>query len=194
MGGLKKIYTRRGDQGETRLLSGERVAKDDMRVKTYGAVDELQSHLGLARSLTNWNAVSEMIREVQADLLVVGAELATGPEAHKRPKETIGTDQIRKLEDRIDEIASCCGMPKGFVIPGHDSASAAIHVARTVCRRCERLIVALNRKAPGCDLLIQYFNRLGDLLFMLAWAAEFFRLLKEAVQDALEGPLAGRER
>jgi len=174
-----KVYTRRGDRGLTRLLSGESVPKDDPRPKVYGAVDELQSHLGLARSLTVQTDVRGILYEIQQDLFVAGAELASSDEGLSRLGRRIGETDIAKLEHWIDDCTERCGLPGGFVIPGEAGDSAAVHVARAVCRRCERLVVMMSRDHRQYETLLAYFNRLGDLLFVLAWFLEFEAVVEE---------------
>lgn len=168
--GSHKIYTRFGDRGQTRLLSGEIVGKDDLRVNTYGALDELQSHLGMARSLIRDEAVRSILHAVQKDLFVAGAALASMPELIFQLGNRITDTDVSRLEDWIDETVERVGMPGGFVIPGTAPDSAALHVARSVCRRVERLVVSLHRITGTYERLIVYFNRLSDLLFVLSWS------------------------
>lgn len=166
----RRIYTRFGDKGQTRLLSGETVGKDDLRVNTYGALDELQSHLGMARSLVRDKSVQSILHAVQKDLFVAGAALASMPELFFQLGNRITEKDVNKLEDWIDQEIERVGMPGGFVIPGTSPDSAALHVARSVCRRVERLVVSLNRITGTYERLVVYFNRLSDLLFVLAWS------------------------
>ena len=178
------IYTRRGDTGQTRLFSGETVPKDDLRVKSYGAVDELQSLMGLARALCRVEDIAALLKEIQVNLFIVSAELAArGMEPQM--KRWIGAEDVVSLEECIDRTAGAYGMPSGFVVSGAGADSAAVHLARAVCRRCERLIVTLHRQEGGRDVLLSYINRLGDLLFMLAWALEVRSIVKNALMDTL---------
>lgn len=183
----RKIYTGIGDKGQTRLLGGETVSKDDARVMSYGALDELQSQLGMARALVCPGRVREILHEIQKDLFVAGAELASTPETLPRLKKRIGTGERGRLEGQIDELTAQYGLPGGFVIPGRSVESAALHVARSVCRRCERLAVGLNRETGDYALLIVYLNRLSDLLFVLAWSLEVRAVIEEVVRDVLNG-------
>ncbi len=183
----KKIYTGIGDKGETRLLSGEMVGKDDSRVRTYGGLDEFQSHLGLARSLIREESVRNVLVTIQEDIFVASSELASTPDALNRLKRRLGNEDISRLERRIDEFTALYGIPRHFVMPGKSPDSAALHVARAVCRRCERLIVMLNKTTGGHDELAVYFNRLSDLLFVLAWALEINSVVKDVVSDLIEG-------
>jgi cob(I)alamin adenosyltransferase len=177
------IYTRRGDSGMTRLFNGEAVPKDHLRVKTYGALDELQSLIGMARAFCEPGDVAAVLKEIQVNLFALSAELAGGKERHL--KNRIDTEDVARLEERIDRTAEAYGMPSGFVVPGAGPDSAAVHVARAVCRRCERLIVTLFRQEGGREVLISYTNRLGDLLFMLAWALEVRAAVKNALKETL---------
>lgn len=179
----RKIYTRFGDRGQTVLLSGETVGKDDLRVNTYGALDELQSHLGMARSLVRDERVRAILHAVQQDLFVAGAALASMPEQFYQLGSRISEAEVSKLESWIDEVAEQVGMPGGFVIPGTSPESAALHVARSVCRRVERLVVSLNRINGTYEKLIIYFNRLSDLLFVLAWAVAVTAAVEEVLRE-----------
>jgi len=188
----KKIYTGMGDEGKTRLLSGERVEKDNPQVRTYGALDEFQSHLGMARSLIRQESVRSVLVTIQKDMVVASSELASAPEGRIRLKRCLGKEDISRLERWIDEFAALYGMPRYFVIPGKSPDSAALHIARTVCRRCERLIVMLNKATGGYDTLLVYFNRLSDLLFVLAWALEISIIVEDIVSDLIEEGEAGK--
>jgi len=176
-----RIYTRKGDLGITRLLSSEKVDKGDLRVRTYGILDELQAHIGFVRALTCHGAVRSVLHEIQKDFFVAGAELASSPETLVRLKRRIGRSDIQRLENRIDEFVALYGLPGRFVVPGADLDSAALHVARSVCRRAERSIVMLNRKTTAYDVLLAYFNRLSDLLFVLAWSLEAAAVVETVV-------------
>lgn len=181
-----KIYTRQGDQGQTRLLSGDTVEKDDPRVKTYGALDEFQSHLGFARSLIRVKSISSRLNQIQDDIFVASSELASTPNTLSQLKKRIRPEDVKRLETWIDEYTAIYGLPDGFVIPGNASDSAAVHVARSVCRRCERLIVTLKRHHDfGGQVLITYFNRLSDLLFVLAWALEIRAVISKVIEDLI---------
>lgn len=180
-----KIYTRRGDQGQTRLLSGERVTKDDARVKTYGALDELQAHIGMALCFIRLDTVRLLLGAVQEDIVVASSELASSPEAALQLGRRIGRGDVVRLEQWIDELTTSYSLPERFVRPGMSADSAAVHVARAVCRRCERLIVTLNRQAGGYDDLLVYFNRLSDFLFVVAWSLEVNAVLERIVAQSL---------
>jgi cob(I)alamin adenosyltransferase len=180
------IYTRRGDTGQTRLLSGELVDKDDARVQTYGAVDELGAHLGMAIALTRSARARSLLRAVQEDLVAVCAELASSGEPGTRLSRRVGRDDAARLERSIDELTSSYPLPHRFVRVGASPDSAAVHVARAVSRRCERLIVTLNKRAGGLEDLSVYFNRLSDFLFVVAWSLEVDAVLDELVSETIE--------
>jgi cob(I)alamin adenosyltransferase len=167
-----KIYTRRGDLGETDLLGGARVAKDHPRVAAYGAVDELNAQLGSAAAASRHDDVRELVQRIQAELFALGAWLAS-PDPALRAKSGIAepaAEQIAFLEARIDALQGELEPLRRFVLPGGGSAAAAFHVARTVCRRAEREVVALGRAEPLGATVLTYLNRLSDLLFVLARA------------------------
>jgi len=182
----QKIYTGIGDKGETRLLSGETVAKDDNRVKTYGSLDEFQSYLGMARSLIRQESIQSVLYTIQKDIFVANSELASTPKGLTGLKRRLGKKDISKLEVWIDEFAELYGLPRHFVVPGQSQDSAALHIARAICRRCERLIIMLNRATGDYDELVVYFNRLSDLLFVLAWLMEIRAIVEDVVCDLVE--------
>jgi len=173
-----KIYTRTGDTGETGLFDGTRVLKSDARVATYGEVDELNAWLGLARSmLAGEGELSEMLVQVQRDLFAVGARLADPSRkiAERVSKAGIGPADIVRLERWIDMLDSLLPPLRRFVLAGGSHAGAALHVARTVCRRAERSMVALRASDESAveSALVIYVNRLSDLLFVMARVANF---------------------
>jgi cob(I)alamin adenosyltransferase len=183
-----QIYTRKGDYGKTSLLGGLRVAKTDQRVKTYGAVDELQAQLGMARAEITDQCSGEIVLNIQRHLLTAGAFLAATPTAAAKLAKQITSDHVDWMENIIDSLTTAYGLPQGFILPGNDRQSAAMHIARAMCRRCERLICMLYEKPDGdCyqDLVI-YFNRLSDLLFVLAWALEVRALIKKNLRALLD--------
>jgi cob(I)alamin adenosyltransferase len=167
-----KIYTRSGDQGDTSLLGGARVAKDVLRIETYGTVDELNCVLGLVRAQGVSERIDQVLDRVQNELLSVGAELAS-PDPVARGTRIIGPQHVAHLEADIDEYQAVLPPLKQFILPGGALAAATLHVARAVCRRAERHLVALARQdGRAVSLsLIAYLNRLSDLLFVLARAA-----------------------
>ena len=165
-----KVYTRRGDSGQTDLFGGRRVAKDDVRVEAYGAVDELNAALGSCAAATQQADLREIAERVQHELLDLGSLLATAD-----PKRLAGggatrprTQEVEELEHRIDVLAGEVPPLRRFILPGGSPAAAAFHLARTVCRRAERRTVALDRAEPLGEEPIRYLNRLSDLLFVMA--------------------------
>ncbi len=165
-----KIYTRTGDDGTTGLFGGSRVDKDAVRIAAYGTVDELNSFVGLALSGLDDDRFEEattMLTTIQHDLFVAGADLAT-PQSAKPSVPRIDQGQIDKLETFIDRLEEDLEPLKTFILPGGVPAAARIHVARTVCRRSERLCITLARSEPINTLVPVYLNRLSDLFFVMA--------------------------
>jgi cob(I)alamin adenosyltransferase len=168
-----KIYTKTGDAGETALFDGTRVPKSDARVSTYGEVDELNAWLGLARAAlveSGPGGLAAMLEQMQRDLFALGSRLADPSHkiAERVSKAAIAPEDIVRLENWIDELEKELPPLRRFILPGGSRAGAALHVARTVCRRAERAMVALEALEP--ELLV-YINRLSDLLFVMARAA-----------------------
>jgi cob(I)alamin adenosyltransferase len=169
-----RIYTRTGDQGTTGLFGGGRVDKHHPRVEAYGDVDELNAALGLARSIEMMPRIDEVLVPVQRDLFAIGALLATPDHAKMREqleKARIDEERIAQLERAIDDGEAELEPLRSFIIPGGTPKAAALHVARTVCRRAERRVVALARDVDLPELAVRYLNRLSDLLFVLARVA-----------------------
>ncbi len=164
-----KVYTKRGDAGETDLAGGGRVAKDDLRVHAYGAVDELNSFVGLAL-LDCAESLRPRLEDVQRALFAMGAALATNPEASADALTGPGVldSDVEALESAIDAAEAELPELRAFVLPGGTPGAAACHVARTVCRRAERSVVALNRSDEVEAAALRYLNRLSDALFV--WA------------------------
>jgi len=163
-----KIYTKTGDAGETGLFGGGRVPKDDARVRAYGEVDELNAWIGFAIAIHLPTFESNVLEVIQRDLFSIGAELAT-PDA-KKLRASLDDATVGALERVIDSYDPKLKPLKNFILPGGSPKAAALHVARTVCRRAERSVVTLARSQPVNPLIIQYLNRLSDLLFVLARA------------------------
>ena len=165
-----KIYTKTGDAGETGLFGGGRVSKSHPRVEAYGDVDELNAALGMARAIEPMPRIDEVLVPLQRDLFAIGALLAT-PDRDKMKKQLekarIDDTRIQELEHAIDECDRELEPLKSFIVPGGTPKAAALHVARTVCRRAERRVIALdNEEIP--PIVVVYLNRLSDLLFTLA--------------------------
>lgn len=166
-----KIYTRTGDEGDTALFGGGRVPKDHARVQAYGAVDELNSVVGRAVNELSDDTTAERLGRVQQDLFTLGAILATPParEGRRAPKlPELPPGRVSELEGWIDEAGAELEPLRNFILPGGSPGAAELHVARTVCRRAERAVVALARKDEVDDAVLPYLNRLSDLLFVLA--------------------------
>lgn len=164
-----KLYTRTGDTGETGLFGGARVSKASLRVSSYGAVDELNAALGIARAQGLPGDLDATLARIQADLLTLGAELATVPgKEGNLGIALLDEADVTRLEAAIDASESSLDPLKHFILPGGTLAAAYLHVARTVCRRAEREVVALAAAEPVRNLLVRYLNRVSDLLFSLA--------------------------
>jgi len=163
-----KIYTRTGDDGTTGLLGPGRVRKNDPRVEAYGSVDELNAALGVARSLDTGAWMSTELAAIQARLFSLGAELAATTAAPLAGLERIGDADVAALEQTIDRLEKDLPALKNFILPGGHVLAAQLHLARTVCRRAERRVVALAESATVEPRLVHYLNRLADLLFVMA--------------------------
>jgi len=169
-----KIYTKTGDKGDTGLFGGGRVPKNHPRVEAYGDVDELNAAIGLARSIELMPRVDEVLVPIQRDLFAIGALLATPDREKMRQhlaKARIDDERIEQLEHAIDDGDRELEPLKAFIIPGGTPKAAALHVARTVCRRAERRVVELQGDTEIPELAVIYLNRLSDLLFTLARVA-----------------------
>jgi cob(I)alamin adenosyltransferase len=166
-----KIYTRTGDNGTTGLFGGRRLSKSELRVEAYGTVDELNASLGWAETLLRHLPLQSELREIQADLLAVGADLGTPPEAGPAlAARTVRIDLRRaeRLEALIDRWDAETAPLTRFILPGGAPGAAALHVCRVVCRRAERCAVRLSEVEPVNPGVIVYLNRLSDFLFVLA--------------------------
>ena len=164
-----KIYTKTGDKGQTSLYDGSRIDKDSIRVDSYGTIDELNSYIGLCMHYVSEDIKKELF-DIQRDLFYIGAELAT--KNTDKLKKVVIEEDIIKLEHIIDKYM---GKSKGldsFIIPGTSLASAHLHIARTICRRAERIIISLNKVENINPLLIKYINRLSDTLYAIARYSE----------------------
>lgn len=171
-----KYYTRRGDDGLTDLPGGGRVAKTDPRIEAYGAIDELNAHLGLLSAMTDDADERSVLETVQACLFSIGALAVT---VGGRTSPGISTDAVALLEGHIDRVQSLLPPLTTFVLPGGTQAAAQCHVCRTVCRRAERRMLAV---APVCtvpDAALRYLNRLSDYLFALALKLNFIARREE---------------
>ena len=162
-----KIYTKRGDSGETSLFGGQRVQKNSLRIEAYGTVDELNSVVGQVRSGEPANTIIPILKEIQNQLFVLGADLAT-PLNSKNKIDRISESDTTLLEEHIDQLDEDIPALKHFILPGGTPAAATLHVARTICRRAERRCVELFNKDEITPHVPTYLNRLSDLLFVLA--------------------------
>jgi len=162
-----RIYTKTGDKGDTALFGGRRVPKSHLRVDAYGTVDELNSFIGWLRDSVENQHIREVLAHIQHRLFTVGAHLASDPKKHPPTPDLLSSD-IELLEKEMDTMDA--GLPplKNFILPGGHPVVSVCHVCRTVCRRAERLAVALHQKDPVEALVLQYLNRLSDYFFMLA--------------------------
>lgn len=160
------IYTKTGDKGTTSLFDNKRVFKDDIRVESYGTVDELVSFLGLAKNYVEDEDIYNIIQQVQNKLFTLASILAT--EDSSQVKYRIKEKDIEHLEDKIDDYMGRLGNPTGFIIPGSGKKSGYLHVCRTICRRAERRIITLSKEVELDPLVVKYVNRLSDLLYALA--------------------------
>jgi cob(I)alamin adenosyltransferase len=162
-----KIYTKTGDQGSTSLFGGKRVLKSDLRIDTYGTVDELNSWIGVLRDQPINQNRSSVLVEIQDRLFTIGSILATEPGNTKVKIPALSESDITFLEKEMDAMDAVLPPMKFFVLPGGHQTISFGHVARTVCRRAERLVIALNQIDPINELVIKYLNRLSDYLFVL---------------------------
>lgn len=179
------IYTKTGDKGKTSLFSGKRVYKDDLRVETYGTLDELNSVIGLALSkLSKTNKKSKLIihtlTDVQSTLFYIGSYFAD-------LKDTINDiefdEKLKEYELAIDKVMNEMPQFTNFVLPGGGESGATLHVARTIARRLERLVIKLHRRQKVAPVVIQYINRLSDLLFAFARYANYIERKKETIWE-----------
>ncbi len=160
-----KIYTKKGDSGETSLFGGKRVSKNSIRIETYGTVDELNSHLGFARTLHPTPSEDAVLRRIQEILFVLGADLATPKGGNIK---RIGEEHVLELEHNIDRMEHDLPPLKNFILPGGSPLGAQLHIARTVCRRAERLVTAVSLSEDLGPYPLKFLNRLSDFLFVLA--------------------------
>ncbi len=188
---LNRIYTKRGDAGETSLAGGQRVAKDSLRIEAYGTVDELNAFLGHAAITCQERAgddprvglLASMIRRVQHELFNLGSILATKPEDVHPKQARVTSAEVAQLEKEIDTMNEDLPPLRSFVLPGGTRLNAELHVARTVCRRAERLLVSASREEEIPPEAIQYLNRLSDALFVWSRWANFILRVPEVLWD-----------
>ena len=180
---MSKIYTRTGDKGTTSLVGGKRVSTSDPRLDAYGTIDELNSFIGLMLSVMDEKAESrENIQWIQKKLFNIGGCLATDTASFQLPDSCkILADDVERMEKMIDAAQEGLPEQRSFILPGGTQAASYAHVARTVCRRAERLIIALPDDAKAPSELLQYINRLSDYLFVLARRINFFAGVNENI-------------
>jgi cob(I)alamin adenosyltransferase len=179
---ITRVYTRTGDRGTTRLVGGQEVPKDHVRIASYGTIDELNAVLGLARVFNQRSGaaseaverIDRMLHRIQNDLFNVGSDLATRPADRWEGMFRVGEEDVTRLEEWIDALNEDVGPLREFILPGGGPVGAFLHQARTVCRRAERELVSLMRAEPDVgEGPMRYVNRLSDLLFVLGrWAAK----------------------
>ena len=172
---ITRVYTRRGDRGETDLVGGLRVAKDGARIDAYGTVDELNAAIGVVRAVNGSTPrakkareLDDVLRRLQNELFDLGGELATPPDAFQAGMFRVGAAEVKALEETLDRCQKDLAPLKSFVLPGGGPVSAFLHVARTICRRAERDVLRLMRQEDVGEWPLAYLNRLSDLLFVLS--------------------------
>lgn len=179
---ITKVYTRTGDEGTTGLGGGQRVAKDSLRIETYGTVDELSSTIGAAIALGLDEQLATALQRIQNELFHLGSDLCILEEDKQRWQvPQIEPRHVEALETLMDELSEAVGPLANFILPGGSTGAAMLHVARTVCRRAERCLVALAREEPVGAQTVPYLNRLSDALFVMAR----YQNLRRGVPDIL---------
>jgi cob(I)alamin adenosyltransferase len=162
-----KIYTKKGDQGQTSLIGGTRVSKHHLRIESYGTVDELNSYIGLIRSQKIDEEQKVVLKEIQDRLFTIGSSLASDPEHSKMKIPDLYDSDVTLLEKEIDKMNEMLPALKHFILPGGELAVASCHLARCVCRRAERIVVHLSEESFVDEKVLIYINRLSDYLFVL---------------------------
>jgi cob(I)alamin adenosyltransferase len=162
-----KIYTKKGDKGQTSLIGGTKVPKYHMRIEAYGTVDELNSWIGMVRDHTIDSQTKKILIEIQDRLFTIGSHLASDPKKSKMKLPRLQEDDLALLEKEIDRMEGQIAPMKSFILPGGNTAVSSCHIARCVCRRAERHTVHLSESSPVDPLIIKYLNRLSDYLFTL---------------------------
>lgn len=163
-----KIYTKTGDKGNTSLIGGTRVPKHHIRIETYGTVDELNSYIGMIRDVCTDESVNSSLSEVQDRLFTIGSLLAADPDKSKMTLPGLNESDVQLLEKEIDKMNENLPELKAFILPGGDAVASWCHLARCVCRRCERLVSQLTTDNTVPEFILIYLNRLSDYLFVLA--------------------------
>lgn len=163
-----KIYTKTGDKGQTSLVGGTRVSKADLKIESYGTVDELNSWIGVLRDAPENHSRRDLLKEIQDRLFTVGAELASEPEQNRKKLPELFESDIELLEKEMDAYSTEIPPLRAFVLPGGHQTVSFAHVARTVARRAERICIRLGETEEVDPLVIKYLNRLSDYLFVLS--------------------------
>lgn len=190
---LMKVYTRKGDSGETGLFGGSRIAKDSIKVEAYGSIDEAAAFIGEARAIIKDEKVKNILHKIQEKFLVIGAHLASDSNGINKLKESIEESDIVELEKIIDEYSKNLLPLYKFIIPGDNRESATLHVARTVVRRSERRIVTLKERENIDPKLLKYVNRVSDVLFVLSRVVEDDATVK-SISEAIINTLNSNEK
>lgn len=164
---IMKIYTKTGDKGQTSLVGGTRVSKTELRIEAYGTVDELNSCVGLVRDQAVNNDRKDILKEIQDRLFTIGSILASEPEQTKKRIPDLHESDIELLEKEMDRMDESLEPMRFFILPGGHQSVSFGHLARTVCRRAERMVIRLSQETEVDDLVIRYLNRLSDYLFVL---------------------------
>ena len=172
------VYTRRGDDGTTGLVGGQRIPKSHTRLEAYGTMDELNSFVGLLLTYLTEDEDRQQVLRIQNDLFSVGCELAT---IDRPARHAVAEDDVARLEEAIDTLDALCGGWKGFILPGGSRGAAVAHVCRTVCRRLERRVYSIDDGVPTAPALLQYINRLSDYFFLLAKKINFLQGQEENI-------------
>jgi len=188
-----RIYTKAGDKGETGLIGGTRVPKDDVHVEAYGTVDELNSALGIARAHLTDPELINLLLTIQSTLFDIGAELACPPERTQQ-FASLNDEYVQELEQMIDRFEAELDPLRRFILPGGAPAAAFLHQARSVCRRAERCTVTLSKHFPVREVIICYLNRLSDLLFVMARTANKRTSVEDSMWRKSEKSKAGTEQ
>lgn len=162
-----KIYTKKGDGGQTSLIGGTKVLKDNIRIEAYGTVDELNSSLGLVKDHTEDLEVKVFLKSIQDRLFTIGSVLACDPEGAKMLLPDLKEEDVEAIEDQIDQMNKVLPELKNFLLPGGHPSNSFCHLSRCICRRAERRVISLRTEADVDDLIIKYLNRLSDYLFVL---------------------------
>lgn len=175
-----KIYTKTGDQGETSIIGGKRVAKDDARIEATGQIDELNSVIGIVISFSDDAQMREHLSRIQRTLFVIGTDLAT-PAGEKIAIPRLSPSKVNDIEALIDKTDAELPKIEKFILPGGSKTASLMHLARTICRKAERRVVALNRHEKVNEAVPIYLNRLSDLLFVLARSTNYRKKVPETL-------------